>query len=273
MTVSTVSSRELNLQRYLSECERAAGDVGPGGAFRPPDPAGRSPVANAEYSAGDCLDAEMLTFRIHGPRRALLRQFALCGFGAPIGVFPGVDRLDAVLAERIVSSWLDAASQFVRVEDVDLDTSFSFRWHCAFETSGAVVHGSVSRHELVNPVAGLNEDGLPVLRDGAPVLPDGSKDYKNPAWLAHNRALLHLHRASGTSLPLTPENALEGNSGASNVRALRAAYREALAPASGVDSGPASRSASRTPARGSSNGNSLTVTPSHSGTNCPDFGL
>ncbi len=258
-----------NSARYHAECDKAAQDVGPGGAFRPPDKAGRSTVANAEYSGVDCLDAEMLTFRIHAPHRALLRQFALCGFGAPLGVFPGIDRLDAVLAERIVSSWIAAASQFVRVEEVDLDTTFSFRWHLAVETFGAVVNGPVSRHELVDPVEGLNEFGYPILRGTAPVRADGTRDYKDPAWLAANRARLIAKGQGGAPLPVTPKNASQGKSGVSGVVSLLADYREALAPASGLaDTAP-----SRTPARGSSNGYSLTVTPSHSGTNCPEFGL
>ena len=258
-----------NSARYRADCDKAAQDVGPAGAFRPPDKAGRSTVANAEYSGVDCLDAEMMTFRIHAPHRALLRQFALCGFGAPFGVFPGIDRLDAVLAERIVSSWIAAVSQFVRVEEVDLDTTFSFRWHLAVETSGAAVHGPVSRHELLDPVEGLNEFGYPILRGTAPVRADGTMDYKDPAWLAANRARLNAKGQGGASLPVTPENSTQGKSGVSGVVSLLADYREALAPVS--RSGDAALS--RTPARGSSNGNSLTVTPSHSGTNCPEFGL
>lgn len=225
---------ESNRQRYAVECEKASLDVGPAGAFRPPDKAAGSTVRNAEYSAGDCLDSELICFLMHASRRALLRQFALCGFGAPLGVFPGIDRLDAVLAERIVSSWLAAASQFARVEEVDLDTTFSFRWHLAFETSGAVVHGPVSRHELVDPVEGLNEFGYPVLRSTAPVRADGSRDYKDPAWLAANRARLSARAGGGASLPVTPQNATEGNSGVSAAVALLADYRAALESASGA---------------------------------------
>ena len=94
-------------------------------------------------------------------------------------------------------------------------------------------------------------------------------DYKDPAWLAANRARLNAKGQGGASLPVTPENSTQGKSGVSGVVSLLADYREALAPVS--RSGDAALS--RTPARGSSNGNSLTVTPSHSGTNCLDFGL
>ncbi|MHB8181197.1 MAG: hypothetical protein ACYDCW_13970 [Acidithiobacillus ferrivorans] len=262
-------SLDVDYQRYLDDRRLKHLDAGPDGAFRPPDKSDQPTLINAEYNAMDCVDAESLTIHIHAPRLALLRQFALCGFGAPLGVFPGIEKLAGVLAERVLSSWLAAASQYARLEDFDLDAQFSYQWHLSIQAADTVVHGPASRHELVDPVAGLTEDGLPVLRDGAPLNADGSKDYKNPAWKAQNRVMLHARRKSGPTLPGTHENAVQRNSVASNVRALRDAYREALTPSSRLG-GSVAPSGSGIDL---SNGNSLTVTPSHSGTNCSEFGL
>ena len=254
-------SLDVDYQRYLDERRLKHQDVGPDGAFRPPDKSDRSTMVNAEYNAMDCVDAESLTIHLHAPRLALLRQFALCGFGAPLGVFPGIEKLAGVLAERVLSSWLAAASQFARLEDFDLDAQFSYEWHLSIQAADTVVHGPASRHELVDPVAGLTEDGLPVLRDGVPLRADGSKDYDNPSWKACNRALLHARRSGLATLPVTNENSPQRNSVASNVRALRDAYREALTPSSGAGGSVAPSDSGI----GLSNGNSLTVTFGHSG--------
>ena len=262
-------SLDVDYQRYLDDRRLKHLDAGPNGAFRPPDKPDQPTLINAEYNAMGCVDAESLTIHIHAPRLALLRQFALCGFGAPLGVFPGIEKLAGVLAERILSSWLAAASQFARLEDFDLDAQFSYQWHLSIQAADTVVHGPASRHELVDPVSGLTEDGLPVLRDGAPLRADGSKDYNNPAWKAQNRSMLHARRQSVATLPVTNEKSPQRNSVASNVRALRDAYRDALPPSSGAG-GLVAPSDSGI---GLSNGNSLTVTSGHSGHFGSDFGL
>ena len=254
-------SLDVDYQRYLDDRRLKHLDAGPNGAFRPPDKPDQPTLINAEYNAMGCVDAESLTIHIHAPRLALLRQFALCGFGAPLGVFPGIEKLAGVLAERVLSSWLAAASQFARLEDFDLDAQFSYEWHLSIQAADTVVHGPASRHELVDPVAGLTEDGLPVLRDGAPLRADGSKDYNNPAWKAQNRSMLHARRQSVATLPVTTENATQLNSVASNVRAFRDAYRDALTPSSRA--GDSVTVSDR--GIGLSNGNSLTVTFGHSG--------